>query len=91
MLQENEIIRLLLGLGVLVFVIASRSRLRRVPAWSVLSAAFAVLLIGWIITILEGFIWESALNYIEHLCYAGSAVFLLVWCWRVFWQGEERQ
>ena len=90
MIEENEVIRLLLGLGVLVYALSVRSRLMRVPRCSILFGAFTVLLGGWTLTVLEGLIWEASLNALEHLCYAVSAILLLWWCWQVFKREASR-
>jgi len=88
MIQENEVILLLLGLGVLIFVLNNRLRLQRFPESKVLIAGFYMLMAGWVLTVLEGFLLEGLLNFIEHMCYASSAVLVAAWCWKVF--GREK-
>jgi hypothetical protein len=82
MIQENELIGLILGVGVLIFILANRSRLAGLPAARILLASYYVLLAGWALTVLEGFLWGQALNLLEHFCYALSALLLAVWTWR---------
>ena len=89
MIRENEVVMLLLGLGVLVFILANRSRLRRLPRWDILSLGFYVVLAGWLLTVAEGFLFGSFFNYLEHICYACSAVLLAVWSWRISASGRE--
>ena len=84
MLQENELILMILGIGVLVFFTGGRVRIKELPYWRTFLMAFAVLMIGWAFTVLEGFFWPYALNLLEHICYAVSSILLAVWCWRVF-------
>ena len=84
MLQHNEIVMFLLGTCVLIFTIANRSMLKRLPEWKTFIAAFYTLFMSWIMTILEGFFWRDFLNYLEHMGYAASSILLAVWCWRVF-------
>jgi hypothetical protein len=84
MIQENELIHLLLGLGILAFIFANRLRLKRIPASGILLAAYCVLLAGWILTVLEGFFLGGVLNLLEHACYAISSVLIFIWCWKVF-------
>jgi hypothetical protein len=86
---ENEIVMLLIGVGVLIFILGSRPRLKSLPASNILFAGFYVLLASWTVTVLEGFFWEGVLNYIEHACHAVSAVFVAVWCWKVFGGRKE--
>lgn len=89
MVQENEIIMLLLGAGVVLFILNNLPRLQRLPAWEILIAGFGCAMLGWILTILEGFFWPFALNLVEHVCYAASAVVIAIWCWNVFGKGGE--
>ena len=89
MFQENEIVMLVLGAGVLVFILWKRTRLKRIPASKVLISGFCVLLAGWVATVLEGVLWGSYLNVLDHLCYAGSSVLLAIWCGMAL-RGEER-
>lgn len=86
---ENEIVMLLIGVCVLIFILGNRRRLKRLPASNILFAGFYVLLAGWIVTVLEGLFWEEILNYIEHAFYAVSSVFVAVWCWKVFGVRKE--
>ena len=84
----NEIVMLLIGVGVLIFILGSRPRLKSLPASNILIAGFFMLLGSWIVTVLEGFFWESFLNYIDHGCYAVGSVLMAVWCWKVFGAGN---
>jgi len=83
MIQENEVVMLLLGVGVSLFILGNRSQLRRLPASTILIAGFHVLLAAWVLTVLEGFFWKDILNFVEHLCYAATSVLVAVWCWKV--------
>lgn len=88
MIQQNEIIIFLLGLGVLIFILMNRQGISRIPAWKILLASFYVLLTGWLLTILEGIFWGDVLNFLEHTSYVLSSGLMAYWCWRVF-HGEE--
>ncbi len=89
MIQESEIVMLILGLGVLVFILGNLPQLKRIPYSRLLLSGFYTLLVGWVMTVLEGFIWSVLLNYLEHMCYAIASLLLAVWCWRVFGTKEE--
>jgi hypothetical protein len=80
---------LMLGAGVLLFIVGNRNRLKRLPQSEVLVAGFCILLIGWTLTIIEGFLWRGFLNFMEHVCYSVSSVLVAVWCWKVFGGSEE--
>lgn len=83
-IQQNEIVMLLLGIGVLIFTIRNRTGLKRLPANGILMTAFYLLLITWFATVLEGFIWNSFFNLLEHAGFAASSVLTAVWCWKAF-------
>ena len=91
MVQENEIVMLLLGIGVLIFILGNRFQLRRLPSSSILITGFCILLVGWTLTVLEGFFWTELLNFIEHFCYAASSVLLATWSWKVFGRSKEEK
>jgi hypothetical protein len=86
---ENEVVMLLIGVGVLIFILGSRQRLKRLPASKILITGFCMMLGSWVLTVLEGFFWKELLNYIEHTCYAIGSILVAVWCWKVFGSGRE--
>jgi hypothetical protein len=83
MVQENEIVMLVLGLGVLVFIMQSQRRLRMIPHRRTLLLSYVTLLIAWTSTVLEGFVFPHALNIVEHSCYMISMFIMLLWCYSV--------
>jgi hypothetical protein len=91
MIQEDEIIMLLLGIGVLIFIRGNRLKLKRLPSSSIFIAGFCVLLLGWIMTVLESYFWKELLNYFEHICYAASSVLVTTWSWKVFGRRKEER
>ena len=89
MIQANEIIMVVLGLGVLVFMFMNYSNLERIPSFRVLAIAFCTFVTGWLLTVLEGFFWLAYLNFLEHMCYAAGAIIMAMWFWNVFGKTEE--
>ena len=89
MIQENEIIMCVLGAGALAFLLAAQVHLKRTPGFAILVIAFCGLALGWVATVLEGFVWPVGLNVLEHACYAASGISLAVWCVHVFHRGRE--
>ena len=89
MIQENEIITLLLGIGVMIFILANKQKVKRIPAAKILIAGFYVLLAGWVLTILEGLFWREFINVLEHICYTSSSILMAVWCWKIFKNTKE--
>ena len=43
-----------------------------------------MVLVGWTLTVLEGFLWPNVLSLLSHLCYAASSVLAAAWCWLAF-------
>jgi hypothetical protein len=84
MLHENEVVMLLLGVGIFLFMLMNISHIRHISFWKILIASYSLLLTGWILTVLEGYFLESLLNFLEHLSYAMSSLVLAVWCFKVF-------
>ena len=89
MIQESEVVMLVLGLGVLIFVLANWPQLKRIDSSATLILGFCFLLAGWVLTVLEAFCWTVLLNYLEHMCYAAGSLSLAVWCWIVFGRSKE--
>jgi hypothetical protein len=83
-MNVDELIILGLGLATLLFALGRRGTLRSFPAVGLLSASYAVLLAGWVLTNLEGLFLGEVLNTAEHACYGLSALLMALWSWRVF-------
>lgn len=84
MIQENEIVSVLLCMGVLYFILMNRLQIKRLPSSNIFVSGFFVYMLGRILTVLEGLFLEDILNMLEHACYAISSVLLLIWLWNVF-------
>ena len=81
MLHENEVVMLALGIGVCFLILSYRRHLKRIPRWSSFLTAYLLLMVAFVMTIAEGFLWSGVLNIIEHVCYAVSAILMAFWCW----------
>lgn len=93
-LFENEVVMLLIGIGVFVFILGNRARLKHLAASNFLIVAFYLMLAGWVLTVLEGLFglfWEEIFNFVEHLCTAVSSIFIAVWCCKVFGVSKGRK
>ena len=89
MIQGNEIVMLCLGIGGLIFLWRNWQQFNRLPSRKILIASFFILFCGWFMTVLEGFFWSDFINYIEHICYAISAISLAFWTFTIFKQEEK--
>jgi len=78
-IHGDELIMLLLGLGVSAFIRTNKTRLRTLPGFKVFAAAFFCFLAAWIFTVLEGFFWRNVLNLLEHALYVSGTGLLLAW------------
>ena len=89
MIQQNELVTLILGMGAMGFFVLGRVRIRELPSWRLFLLSFTALCAGWVLTVLEGFLWPVALNLVEHTCYAVSSILFALWCWRIFSERRE--
>lgn len=84
MMDANEVLTLLVCVTVALFGAAGRLRIQSLPHWGLFLASFSLLSAAALFTVLEGFVFYGAFNGAEHLCYAGSAIALLLWATRVY-------
>ena len=89
MIQGNEIVMLCLGIGGLIFLWRNRQQFDRLPYAKILILSYCILFLGWLLTVLEGFFWSNFLNYMEHTCYAVSAIIVALWFFVIFNQKEK--
>lgn len=82
--QENEIIMLILSVGVLIFILIYRRQILRMPASPLLLAAFGTLVAASIFTILEGLPLGKLFKLLEHVLYALGSVLLACYVFQVF-------
>jgi len=91
MIQENETIVLLLGTGVLVFILFNRKGLRKFPEVGIFLVGYGFLFWAWLLTVLEVYLWQDTLNLLEHLSYTASSLMILIWSWKVFRPGNKKE
>ncbi|MDY6905165.1 MAG: hypothetical protein SWH61_10810 [Thermodesulfobacteriota bacterium] len=89
MIAENEIIMLVLGMGVYGFMVAHKQGLARIPYHRLFFNAYRILLAAWMLTVLEGFFLPSIFNFLEHLCYACGTGILSLWCYKLITPGND--
>jgi len=82
MLNENEIIMLVLGVGVLALLSVYRSKIKRIHFIASMRLAFYLLVACWTFTLLEDLFLYDLMNVLQHICFASSAVFTAYGCWR---------
>ena len=90
MIQQNELITFLVGLGAALYILANYSRFRTIPNFRFLFTAYFALLTGWALTIIEGFVLQNFFNILEHLSYAVCSIMIALWCRVTFKEGKEQ-
>ena len=81
MFEEQELLVLLLGVGLLVYGIFKRSDLTSIPYSGVIISAYLVMLAGWGISVLESAFYPYILNILEHIACMGGSLLLAIWAW----------
>lgn len=89
MIQENEIVSLLLCMGIVSFILINRVQIKRLPSSDIFIYGFYIFTIGRIFTVLEGVFFEYFFNLLEHAFYAISSLLIFIWFWNVF--GKNRR
>ena len=84
MVNEIEVITLLGGIVVLVFLFRERKVLQGLRSHRLFMASYVCFLLGWTMTVLESFVLPNAANLAEHALYAGGGILLALWSYRFF-------
>ena len=82
MFQESEIINLILSIGSLCIFIPFL-RMRGIAGLHLFLVGFGLILAAQIFTVVEGVVWKSFFNHLEHFCYGMSGIFFAVACIRM--------
>ena len=83
MFEEQELLILILGIGLLVYASFKRSDLASIPYSGIIAVAYLSMLISWALSVLEGYYYPYLLNILEHItCMIGSLL-LAIWAWFV--------
>lgn len=88
-IRSSEVIVMLLGMGLMAFVLYQRRQLAQLPNRSILFMSLLAILAGWFFTNLEAVVWGGLVNLLEHLCYASNAVLMAVWCGLLLRRGRS--
>ena len=91
MIEENELINFTISIGLIFFIIVNYSKLKTLPAKKIILVGLSFLIIGWALTIIEGFFLGELFNLLEHICYTLSSILIAVWFFIVFKKKEDDQ
>lgn len=79
MFEEIELITLIVGMGIPVFMYANRQTLFRTPYMKVLVFSYCCFLAAWTATVIESYILLNVMNVIEHSLYFIGCLLLACW------------
>lgn len=79
MFEVFESVQLLLALGCAALVVVVRGLLLSLPGRGLLLGAFALFLLGALLSVVGGVIPIGVIDLAEHLCHAASSLLLLLW------------
>jgi len=91
MVQSNEIVMFIMGIGVLIFIMKNSEELVYIPHHKLLLRSFYVLLGAWFFTNIEALIATQICNIAEHVCYVCSSILLTLWLFRMGFKKEEAE
>lgn len=74
MIEENELMVLIIGV-VAIFIIVSMKQRNMLGFAESLLPGFYLMMGSYAFTIVEGFVWKSFFNALEHLCLVLSGIF----------------
>lgn len=84
MLYENEIVMLVFGFVVTLFIWRHYQQIRNIKFSKILLLGFYLLFAAWTLSSLEEIFWEKYLNILEHLCYTCSSIAIAIWIYKIF-------
>jgi len=88
--EELEVVLLLLGIFVLVFIMMNKRLTKELPYSTLLISAFLMFLVSWTFTNIESFFSQHIFNILEHGFQLLGAVLIFVWCWKLFMSKEVK-
>jgi hypothetical protein len=91
MLTENEVVMLILGIGVLFLILKNLDHIKKIKSWKILVASYYAMLSGWVFTVVEGFFLGNIFNFAEHTCYMISALLLMIWCFKATQKHKQEE
>jgi len=80
MINEDELIMLILGIAILIFLFSYRTKIMRIRSWKILITGFGFLLASWVFTIVEVFVLSDIMNFLEHLFNSLGIIVFTLWC-----------
>ncbi len=89
--QSNEIVTLILGICMVLFFFANRRQIRTFPQPVLYLASYATLVVAWLFTVAEGFVWPESLNYLEHVFYMLSSLLFFTWVTVVYLHSMKKE
>jgi len=79
MIEEGELLVFILGIVVFIFILINYEHLKTIPKFNFFLISVILILIAWFATVFEALFFYNLLNFIEHLFYVLSSIFILIW------------
>lgn len=89
--QKNEVITLLITVGIGIFFWTNRKPLAQLHAWKLLVFSFLCYTARTCFTVLEGYLWPTVINHLEHVSILLFSIAFLFWCWQIGYRKEIKQ
>jgi len=89
MVEHNKLITFFIGAGVGIFILFNWNRIKRIPEYIWLLAAFASFFSGLTLALVGGFVFPEIIHALEHISYMLSSVLAAIWCWLMFVRQEK--
>ena len=87
MAERIELITLVIGIIVLLFLYWNRRQLKSLAHGRILHSSYICFVLGWILTVIESFALHDALNLLEHTCYLVGCILFAIWSYLVLKRG----
>ncbi len=82
-MQVNEILMLIINLGIIIAIISNNTKLKIIPFYKLLLSSYFIIFFGWISTVVEGIIYPDFFNACEHASYLVFSIMMLVWIGKI--------
>ena len=89
MIEIDDVLILLIGIIILIFILVNYSVLKSIPDSKIIIMGFSLLAICWFFSLIEGVIFEEVMNFLQHLFLVFNTVLVAFWVWKKYKRGEE--
>jgi len=84
MIEESKLLMLLLAIGLWLFLIVNKKKVKQLPEFKVFLGGLVSVTFSWFILLLEVFFHLEVFESLEHIFLLCSTCLFAVWSFRVF-------